>query len=146
MNFGGAAALGGAFVALGNGTTGYSMGVGTQGNTNPGAYNQAGVNFVSLYQYESWNFPASPVDIPTTGWHHCVIVIGSNKQTTYYLDGVQVGTNSNSTIVTPSGNSFMATDSINSGRYYGGLLCNCAVYNYVLSPTRIQAHYNAGIG
>jgi len=146
VNFDNQSALHGPFVELGTATlsgggNGYSMGCGN------GAYDIASNDFISLYESKSWNTPASAVPIPTAGWHHCVIVIGANSQTTYYLDGIQVGTNSNSVIIAPTGNSYLATDYLgNSDRYFGGLLSNCAVYNTALSAARIQAHYNAGMG
>ena len=64
----------------------------------------------------------------------------------YMLDGVQVGTNTNSMIIAPTGNSYLATDYLsNTDRYFGGILSNCAIYNTALSASRILAHYNAGI-
>ncbi|MHB1266284.1 MAG: baseplate hub domain-containing protein [Acidithiobacillus ferriphilus] len=141
VNFDGASALHGPFVENGNGANGYSMGCGS------GTYDTAGNDFMSLYEVKSWNLPSTTTPIPTTGWHHCVIVVGANVETTYYLDGIQVGTNANSVIIAPTGNSYLATDYLGAAdRYFGGILSNCAIYNTALSAARILAHYNAGMG
>lgn len=141
VNFDGATALHGPFVENGDGASnGYSMGCGS------GTYDTAGNDFISLYEMETWNPPSPTTSIPTTGWHHCVIVVGANAETTYYLDGVQVATNTNHIINTPTGNSYLATDYLgNADRYFGGLLSNCAIYNTALSASQILAHYKAGI-
>lgn len=140
VNFDGATALHGPFVENGNASGGYSMGCGS------GTYDTAGNDFLSLYEVKSWNLPSTTTPIPTTGWHHCAIVVGANAETTYYLDGAQVGTNTNNVILAPAGNTFLATDYLaNSDRYFGGILANCAIYNKVLTAAQVQNHYNAGI-
>ena len=140
VNFDGATALHGPFVENGDQGNGYSMGCGS------GTYDTAGNDFLSLYEVKSWNLPSTTTPIPTSGWHHCVIVVGANATTTYYLDGAEIGTNANNVVLAPAGNTYLATDYLNDAdRYFGGILSNCAIYNKVLTAARIQAHYNAGI-
>ena len=111
VNFNGSSALHGPFIEMGDGTNGYSFGCGTQNNTNPGAYDEGGVDFVSMFEDVAWNFPPSAVPIPTTGWHHVVLTVDTNSNSNYYLDGVYQGEGgSYLTPKTPTGNTYLGTD------------------------------------
>ncbi|WP_075322580.1 LamG-like jellyroll fold domain-containing protein [Acidithiobacillus albertensis] len=130
---------------LKNGTyqNGYSF-----GNSN-GTYDNSGNYFLGLYEITSWNPTTSPIG--TTGWQHCVNVIGPNSESAFYINGVQVATNSNSNIDGPTGEWVIGADDANSSsanaiaRFFSGALCNAAIYNSALTATQIQNHYNAGI-
>ena len=134
---------GGCFFKNGQYNNGYAMG---NGGTD---FDSSGNNFIGLYEYVSWNTTTST--IPTSGWHHCVIVIGSTSESTYYIDGAQVATNPNSGIYIPGAEWVIGADDNNSSngnvisRFFAGSLSNIAIYGTALSATRILAHYDAGI-
>ena len=94
--------------------------------------------------------------------HHCVYVVtitgGPSPYTRtvdFYLDGANVGTDSNATIGDVSVGSNPASFNIgmrttNNGsngtsQAFEGVMQNFALYNTALSPARILAHYNAGV-
>ncbi len=123
--------------------TGYAVGLGA--NVTNNIFDNAGNYLAGLYSGNSWNPLNTPTQVPLSGWHHIVMVIESNSESSYYLDGNLVGTSSNSIITAPSSNSTIAGDDGVSTRYLLGILCNVAVYNTALSASQIQAHYNAGV-
>lgn len=134
---------GGCFLKNGQYNNGYAIG---NGGT---SFDTAGNNLIGLYEITSWNPTTSA--IPTSNWHHCVIVIGANSTSTFYIDGVQVATNSNSDINTPGAQWVIGADDNNgsgvntTGRFFAGSLSNVAIYPTALDATQIQTHYTAGV-
>jgi hypothetical protein len=87
----------------------------------------------------------------TTGWHHYVITWAgagsSNSVSTIYRDGVD-------NTGTPNGPGGTFSDSANNLRIgqttaganpFDGSIAEVALYNHVLTPARILAHYNAAL-
>ena len=141
MNFDGLSSASGPFLQLGSAAvSGYGVGVGSGS-----AYTVAGTTLMGLYSTKTWN--SSGALIPTSGWHICHMVITATGTSIFYIDGAQVGTNSNSSVLAPSGNGYIAQayGGGTGSNFFGGALSNVAIYNTVLSAARIQAHYNAGI-
>jgi hypothetical protein len=78
-----------------------------------------------------------------TNWHH-VVTTYDNATARLYIDGTLQDSATSTVQLTPN------TQPLNFGRaqgttsyMFGGKLDEVAVYNSVLSPTRIQAHYDA---
>jgi len=86
--------------------------------------------------------------VPLTGWHH-VVCTKTGATVKQYIDGVDVtGTITNATLVSNSGG-FLFFGSDNNANFGGsepfvGYLDEIAVYNRVLTPAEVLAHYNAG--
>ena len=136
VNFqGNASPNGGCFFKNGQYNNGYAIG---NGGT---IMDNAGDNIIGLYEDQSWN--PTTATYPTSGWNHIVMVIGSNSESTFYLNGAEVATNANSSIIAPGAQWMIAADE--GGRLFAGALSNIAIYNTVLTPARILAHYNAGV-
>jgi hypothetical protein len=119
------------------GNNGYGVGVGADGNS----WDSAGNYLIGLYEILSWNpaYPSTQVSI--TGWHHIVMTIEANSTSSFYLDGILVGTNGNSGIYAPTTITTIASDG--NGRYLLGEICNVALYNKRLTSAQILAHFNA---
>ncbi len=119
----------GAFVKIGNSTTGYGIGVGT------GSFNSAGNHLLVLYESVRWI--DTGVNI-STGWHHFALVI--QPVTGYpfvYLDGNQIYTDTGLVAITPVTQSGIGGYGF-SGRYYTGKLDDVRVYNYARTQAQIQ--------
>jgi len=77
-----------------------------------------------------------------TNWHHLVGTF-DNSTMRLYVDGVQNASASTAVRLTTNLNPFyVARSSSSTSANFGGLLDELAVYNTVLSPARIQVHYN----
>lgn len=127
--------------ALKNGSCSYGSGYGMGNGAN--SFDTAGADFLGLYEIMSWN--PTTVAIPTSGWHHLVIVIGANSASTFYLDGTELATNGNSAINAPTTSWSIATDYNYGARFFDGAIANAAIYNTALTSAQILNHYNAGI-
>ena len=77
----------------------------------------------------------------TNQWHHIVLVLSTNSTTRLYVDGVSVGTVSNS--VSASSHTFLV-GVYNNTNYFNGLIDDVRIYNRALSASEIQALYNVG--
>lgn len=143
MNFEGISAPnGGCFLKNGQYNSGYAVG---NGGTD---FDNAGINIIGLYEDQSWN--ATTVAIPLSGWNHIVMVIGASSESTFYLNGAQVATNTNATINNPGAEWLIGADDNNGtgaglARFFAGALSNAAIYGTALTATQILNHYNAGI-
>ena len=77
-----------------------------------------------------------------TNWHHIVGTF-DNSTLRLYIDGTLNASVSTPVRLTPNPNPFVvARSTSSSSTNFGGLLDELAVYSTVLSPARIQAHYN----
>ncbi len=141
VNFeGNASPKGGCFLKNGGGTNGYASGNGSD------SFDTAGNNFVGIYENVTWNLPSTTMPIPTSGWNHCVIVIGANSESSFYLNGVLGGTNSNASMNTPTAGWQIGYDDNSSSpdRYFIGALAQVALYTSALTAAEILSHYQAG--
>lgn len=86
----------------------------------------------------------------TSAWYHLVFTLDTTTDTLhFYINGSDVGA---STIENGSLTYGNGTSPVNIGRrgdanwYFEGSVDEVAIYSTVLSPTRIQAHYDVGVG
>src|SRR6185295_11261331 len=79
--------------------------------------------------------------VTDTAWHH-VVATKNGAVSKLYIDGVDVtGTITNQTLVNATSSTLrLGTD---SGTWMSGVLDEVAIYNKVLTPQRISAHYAA---
>ncbi|WP_144876075.1 LamG domain-containing protein [Microbacterium sp. 1.5R] len=77
-------------------------------------------------------------------WHHVVLTREQNNVITLYVDGVSQGT------IATNAEALTAPTSLNFGRlqtginYYRGFLDEVSLYNRVLTPAEVTAHFGAG--
>ncbi len=102
-------------------------------NVSGGKSLQALINFTTVGT-------AAPV-IDSIQWHHAVLTVGATSAATkFYLDGVDVTPSLTAATLQPS----TATWQIGRGFDADGIvMAHAAVYNSVLSATRVAAHYEA---
>lgn len=78
-------------------------------------------------------------------WHH---VVFTRTQTTgamtLYVDGVSVGTATGSTQLLDSTATLNIARSTGATNYFAGSMDEIALYNTVLTPATVSAHYNSG--
>ena len=105
----------GAFLKIGNNSTGYALGLGGT------AFENAGQKFLLLFEGVRWIQPATTVG---TGWHHFAMVIATNGTPEGFLDGASVGSFSGTLAKAPTGAitriGGYATDT--AQRHFNGLL------------------------
>ena len=75
-----------------------------------------------------------------TNWHQ-VVATYDNATAKVYVDGVLRGSATSTVALTPNTNPLLGARTVSAGTYYGGLLDELAVYPSVLSPARVQVHY-----
>jgi hypothetical protein len=77
-------------------------------------------------------------------WHHVVFVrTKSSGAFTLYVDGASAGSDTNNTS-SLTAQSTMSIGRLSSpGNYFAGTIDEVAIYNTVLSPATISAHYAA---
>jgi hypothetical protein len=111
-----------------------------------GAGVSVGTNGVSVFEHSYAYLPSLLVyDAPIVGWTH-IAVVHQNRQATLYINGVLVRTG------LVSGTDSYPSTSLGEGSngpglyygYYAGLLDEVSIYSRALSPSEVQAIYNAG--
>jgi hypothetical protein len=125
----------GSLIKIGNGSTGYGIGVGGTTEDN------SGTNLVGLYEMVRWLNPSITPVLSLNVWHHVALVVDGSGNPTLYLDGVAFALPSGGGPDAPSGSACIGCD--NSGRQFGGLIDEAAVYNYALTAAQLAAHYHA---
>ncbi len=95
------------------------------------------------------------VDLRDNEWHHVVLTFGHDGANSpfrlLYVDGVLGASNLTTALTALSGGSADLTIGWFNGynpddRFFAGSLDEVAVYNRALSPARIRAHFQAGMG
>ncbi|MDE2100226.1 MAG: prepilin-type N-terminal cleavage/methylation domain-containing protein [Patescibacteria group bacterium] len=82
--------------------------------------------------------------VPVGQWFFITVVGNSGSSMSIYLNGSLVASQStNQTIATPTSASLIGTSWSPSQENFNGLIDNISVYNIALSPTQVQAIYNA---
>jgi hypothetical protein len=84
-----------------------------------------------------------------TNWHHIVFTwtgAAAVDAAKLYVDGVNVGVHQNTATIAGNGSSLSLGAAYVDALYFAGTIDEAAIYNTVLSPTRVLAHYNAGVG
>lgn len=80
-----------------------------------------------------------------TNWHH-VVATKNGSTTLIYIDGVDRTTGDTAQTLTDPAEPLNIGRSQAGNQYLNGTIDEVAIYNTVLSPARILAHYNAGTG
>ena len=128
--------LHGAFVKLGNTTTGYGVGVGsTDFDTN-------GNNFLMLFENIRWITSATAYG---TGWHHFDMVVDGSGTPTGYRDGASLGASSGTGPVSPAGATTQIggyTSATPTNRFCTCTLDQIEISNVARSAAWIQTEYN----
>lgn len=127
----------GAFVKIGGGGNGYSIGVGL--NT----MDSAGNELIGLFPNVRW------IDTNTalgTGWKMVNLVLNATSVPSIYLNGVLLGSYSGTNPLTPTtgvsiGRNIGDESAPPSARAFGGNIANVIIYNRALSATEIYTNY-----
>ena len=85
----------------------------------------------------------TPSSLVSTGWRHVVATFDSTVGWKIFVDGDQVASDSNTTLIGTNSDPLNLFRDANGGDSYTGLADEIAIYNYALSETRIDAHYAA---
>jgi len=100
-----------------------------------------------------WDWPAghevsSGVSVADGNWHHVVFAAahGVTNGSQLYVDGSPAGAAFTYTIGGNTADQFPRVGNDNSIQYFIGTVDEFAVYGTVLSPARVLAHYQAGMG
>jgi len=83
--------------------------------------------------------------VPTTGWHH-VVCTKNGAAIKQYIDGVdRTGTMTNATFIDNDEAISIGCDTYPTGgaEFFQGGIDEVAIYNRVLTPAEVLAHYNA---
>ena len=119
-----------------------SLAILSKGAGNYQVYMNGGDIFVAAKG--SCNLAKSSVVVNDGVLHHVVAIINGSAGKVY-VDGVNRTTVGLSCSIAP--NTTALSIASNSGaNFFSGVLDEVAIYNYVLSPTQIANHYNAGLG
>jgi hypothetical protein len=119
------------------------------GNTNNNGFSFGALQSTSGladFLVSSVEFLNSTYTYPSTGWHHIVATVDSaGTSTSLYVDGTKMYTMSIPSIYTPTGYGYIGYPYPYTTGGYQGPISSVAIYDTVLSVSRIQAHYNTGI-
>lgn len=129
----------GAFVKLGNDSTGIGMGVGN------GTFDSNGNEFIVLFEAIAWR--GTGQSLGTGRMRLAVAVLSDNTTVQYYKNGALVAeTTSGSQCLAPSSSTYVGgyTTSGNDIRCPNARTYSFAVYNRALSAAEIEADYRRG--
>jgi len=121
---------GGAFVKIGDGGTGFGIGV---GSTN---YDDTGNDLILLYEFARW---IDTNDAIGTGWHHVAMTVNHSGYPEAFIDGVSVYSDSTGAGLTP-------TSSITQIGGYAARHADCMIdelriWNRTLNASEIYQQY-----
>lgn len=85
----------------------------------------------------------TPNSILNTSWRHVVATFDSSVGWKIYLDGNEVASDSNTTLIGTNSDPLNLFRDANGGDFFTGQADEIAIYNYALSEARIDAHYEA---
>jgi len=128
----------GAFVKVGGGSNGYSIGVGLND------FDNLGNEIIGLFPGIRW------IDTNTTygtGWKMATLVIGATSIPTIYVNASLIGSYSGLAPTTPTANVYVGRnvgdELVGTPRTFSGNIANVQIYNRVLSADEITKNYNA---
>jgi hypothetical protein len=147
MNMGSASSLGGAFASneapeLG-GPRGYAIGIGS------GTFGSAGDDLLGSNGSVAWLVPSPALTISNSAWHYFALVIpSSGSNWTLYLDtSSQAVSQGAAGVLNPPQQFIVGAEDNYPGvpvgtpvNFYGGQLCDVAIYPTALSSTRLGVH------
>jgi hypothetical protein len=117
------------------------------GNPNPFEYRVSSgtpTNQLVIDSGSSFTVLASPGNLTAATWQLVAVTITSGGTYGFYVNGALVGTTSNTaTTRTDGGLQLMIAGRQDSSYGLSGSICEVAIYNTVLTATRLLAHYNA---
>ena len=97
---------------------------------------------------QQFNFssPVASKYVNDGNWHH-VAAVRSGLTGTIYIDGSAVATAAGTFVapLDPTITTYIGADVRGASTYFGGMLCNVAVYSHALSAARIASHAVAGV-
>lgn len=104
-------------------------------------------NTITVYKAGSGTIGKSTATVTdTTTWHHLVYT-KSGAANVIYLDGVDVtGTITNFTTTNNTAQVAIGADSEGTANLFDGAVDEWAIYKSVLTPARVLAHFQAGVG
>jgi hypothetical protein len=124
----------GAFIKIGGGTGGHSIGVGL--NTMDALGNEV----IGLFAGVRW------IDTNVaygTGWKYVTMVLGATSVPSIYLNGTLLGSYAGAA-PTAGTNFFYVASNIGDGtRYFGGNIPHIAVYNREITAAEVTQNFNA---
>lgn len=92
----------------------------------------------------AWNQVTGATTLSLNTWYFGAVTYSSTTGWKLYLNGVEDGTNANTTTFT--GNQEISIGSYSTGNNFTGRIGSAFIYNRVLSATEIQQNYNATKG
>lgn len=123
----------GVFVKIGDGSTGFGIGVGLYG----GNWDSNGNTLIMLFEGKRWINTLINIG---TGWHHVTMVIDSNGDPYAYIDGVQVFNQTGQADASaPVGETGIGGYA--NGRYVDVIIDDLLIYNFSLNEEKIAALY-----
>lgn len=123
----------GAFIKVGNGSTGYGLGVGST------TFENNGNDLIALFEEIAW----IDTDISIgTGWHHVALVINASGHALFYLDGTHVYSYSTFATNDPASNFYVGGYTTN--RYVDAVIDEVAIYDSLLTASQINTYYKYG--
>ena len=132
----------GAFIKIGDATSGYGLGIGTINFDNAGA---AGPKLIMLYENVRWIATTGGSSNINTGWHHIVMVVDSAGVPTAYIDGTSAGSYPGVAPIAPAGNTLSIGASTGAtARFFNGSIDDVRIYNRALPVSDILKLYSAG--
>lgn len=123
----------GLFVTIGGGTNGYGIGVGD------GDADTAGNEIIGLFAAVRW------IDTNTTygtGWKFVTMILDSSSVPSFYLDSTSVGAFSGTNPITPTGSTWIGSESF-AARAFGGNIAQAMIYSAALTAAEVSHNYNA---
>lgn len=77
--------------------------------------------------------------------HHVVVTYESGVGGDFYLDGQNVGSIGDHGDINTTSEPFNIGGSASQNRHFDGIIDEVAIYDYILTPTQVTDHYNAGL-
>jgi len=127
----------GAFIKIGGGANGYSIGVGNA------TMDTNGNEIIGLFPNVRW------IDTNTTygtGWKFVTLTLNASSLPTIYLNNTTIGSYSGTNPITPTSGTYIGRnigDEPSGARAFNGNVAQVFIYNRALSLTEITQNYNA---
>jgi uncharacterized protein (TIGR02145 family) len=110
------------------------------GGWGAGQFHLHGGPFVELAVWGDFPYLSSfPIDLKPNTWHHVLFTFKKDVETSLFLDGKKVGSNSSRFNINFTN---MRIGSEFTGRYWNGSLDDIAIWNRALTPEEIEKLFN----
>jgi hypothetical protein len=127
----------GAFLKVGGGLTGYSIGVGNNDMDNNGN------EILGLFPGIRW------IDTNTsygTGWKYVTLILNASSVPSIYVDSILIGSYSGTNPTSPTSFYYIGRnvgDEVGGGRAFNGNIAQASIYNRALSAAEVSQNFNA---